>query len=132
MSEISPIFSDPVYKDLVLLGGDLNTSTAWPDHGHRVRDEGVLERIKAYGLIDCLKQTRKPGRLDNCTCIFGHDCQHTWTRLDPNQKGRKTPYQMDYVFASVALAKRLTNCEALSPLEWQEFSDHSPIIATFE
>ena len=37
LSEISPIFSDPKYKNLVLVGGDLNTSTAWSDHGHRVR-----------------------------------------------------------------------------------------------
>jgi endonuclease/exonuclease/phosphatase family metal-dependent hydrolase len=132
LSEISPIFSDPAYKDLVLLGGDFNTTTAWPDHPRRVRDEGVLQRIKAYGLIDCLKQTRKPGRLENCTCVFGQDCQHTWTRLDPKQKGRKTPYQMDYLFASVALARRLTSCDALSPLEWQKFSDHSPIIAMFD
>jgi endonuclease/exonuclease/phosphatase family metal-dependent hydrolase len=132
LSEISPIFSDPAYKDLVLVGGDLNTSTPWPDHARRLRDEGVLERIKAYGLIDSLKQARKPGRLENCTCVFGQDCQHTWTRVDPKQKGHKTPYQMDYMFASVALARRLTSCEALSPLEWEQFSDHSPIIATFD
>jgi exonuclease III len=121
-----------VYRDLVLVGGDLNTSTAWKDHGPRVRDEGVLERIKTYGLVDLLKQTRKPGRLRHCTCVFGQDCQHTWTRLDPKQKGPKTPYQMDYLFASVALARRLTSCEALSPVEWKDFSDHSPIIAAFE
>jgi hypothetical protein len=133
LSEISPIFSDDRYKQLVLLGGDLNTSTAWPDHDHRVRDEGVLQRIKAYGLVDCLKQTRKPGRLKNCKCVFGEDCQHTWTRLDPNQKRRpRTPYQMDYMFASLPLAKRLTSCEAIPPEEWQEYSDHSPIIATFD
>jgi exonuclease III len=39
---------------------------------------------------------------------------------------------MDYLFASVALARRLISCEALSPLEWQEFSDHAPIVATFD
>jgi exonuclease III len=39
---------------------------------------------------------------------------------------------MDYLFASPALAERLVHCEALSPTEWSRFSDHSPIVATFE
>lgn len=132
LSDISPIFSDPGYKELVLVGGDLNTTTAWRDYRSRSRDQSVLDRLEAHGLVDCLRLKRKPGRLRNCTCVFGQDCPHTWTRLDPSQKGRKTPYQMDYLFASVELAKRLTSCEALSPTRWREYSDHAPIIATFE
>ena len=132
LSEISPIFTDPDYNERVLVGGDLNSTTAWPEHHRRMRDAGVLERFEAYGLVDCLQLTRKPGRLPNCRCVFGQQCQHTWTRIDQNQKGRKTPHQMDYLFASVALAKRLTRCDALSPLEWREYSDHAPIIASFE
>jgi endonuclease/exonuclease/phosphatase family metal-dependent hydrolase len=133
LSDVSPIFSDPDYNEHVLLGGDLNTTTAWRDYGHRRRDRGILERIEAYGLVDCLKQMRKPGRLKNCACVFGHACQHTWTRLDLNEKkSRKTPHQMDYLFASLALARRLTSCEAASPLKWREYSDHSPVVATFE
>lgn len=131
LSEISPIFSDPLFSKHVLLGGDLNTTDAWPDYGRRVRDTTVLERTKAYGLVDCLQQVRRPGRLKNCICVFGQACRHTWTRVDPNQRGRKTPYQMDYLFASVPLARRLISCEALSALDWREFSDHAPIVATF-
>jgi hypothetical protein len=130
LSEISPLFSDPTHKTLLLLGGDFNTSTAWRNHESRVRDAGVLERVENYGLVDCLKLARKPGRLKNCTCVFGKKCQHTWTRRDPNNP--RIPYQMDYLFASIALAKRLTKCEALPPDDWKEYSDHSPIIASFE
>jgi exonuclease III len=39
---------------------------------------------------------------------------------------------MDYLFASVPLARRLISCEALTPAEWVEFSDHAPIVAVFE
>jgi len=41
---------------------------------------------------------------------------------------------VDYLFASPALAedKRMRSCEALPPPEWAEFSDHGPIIATFD
>jgi hypothetical protein len=129
LSEISPIFSDPDYKELALVGGDLNTSTAWKDPLHRARDQGVLDRFEAYGLVDCLRRVRGSKRLEGCTCVFGDECRHTWTRRDP--RSPEVPYQMDYLFASTVLAERLKSCEALSPLEWQEYSDHSPIIATF-
>jgi exonuclease III len=38
----------------------------------------------------------------------------------------------DYLFVSTALAERLRRCLALNPTEWYAFSDHSPIVATFE
>lgn len=138
LSKVSPIFSDPKYNELVLLGGDLNTSTA-TEAGHRERDRIVLDRIKAYGLIDCLAQERKKRNippLAGCRC-GDDDCTHTLTRLIPNKKGKaipwqkRVPYQMDYLFASSALAKRLDSCFALPPEEWEEYSDHSPIVARF-
>ena len=42
------------------------------------------------------------------------------------------PYQEDYLFASPALAERLRRCVAFNPTGWYAFSDHSPIVATFE
>jgi hypothetical protein len=66
LSDISPIFTDPDYKELVLVGGDLNTSAAWKKPVHRVRDQGVLERFEAYGLVDCLKRVRGSERLKKC------------------------------------------------------------------
>jgi hypothetical protein len=126
LSEISPLFSDPRYSGLLLLGGDLNTSTQWPKGRHLDGDKALLERVR---LIDCLEQKRAPGRLRDCPCVLD-ECAHTWTRLDPSRPA----LQVDYLFASSALAEpgRLRSCEALPPPEWQEFSDHAPIVATFE
>jgi hypothetical protein len=129
LSDISPIFTDPNYMDLVLVGGDLNTGTQWEDDRIRARDRNLLDRFEVFGLVDCLRKRRGPGRLSNCDCPDGDACQHTWTRLDPSDPGR--PLQVDYLFASASLADRLESCEALSPPDWQEFSDHAPIIATF-
>jgi endonuclease/exonuclease/phosphatase family metal-dependent hydrolase len=127
LSEISPLFSDPRYKEFLLLGGDLNTSTQWPKGVHLDGDRALLERIKAYGLVDCLQEKRKPGRRE-CRCTLDI-CTHTETRLDPTHPG----LQVDYLFASPALAERpLTSCKALPRSEWQEYSDHAPIIATSE
>lgn len=128
LSELSPLFSDPRYGERLLLGGDLNTSTQWPKGPHLDGDVALLERIEAYGLIDCLATRRPAGRLSDCRCTLD-ECTHTMTRHDPNHPG----LQVDYLFASAALVvdDRLTKCDALPNSEWLEFSDHAPIVATF-
>jgi hypothetical protein len=130
LSEVSPIFSDPDYCDLVLLGGDFNTFTGHALPGDAERDRVTLERIEAYGLVDCLAERAK-GPLKGCPCqkLSERPCRHTLTRLIT---GDDTPYQEDYLFASKALAESLDKCFALEPEEWQPYSDHAPIIATFD
>jgi hypothetical protein len=130
LSDISPIFTDPTYREHVLVGGDLNTGTQWLDDHLRARDQNLLDRFEAYGLVDCLRQMRSGGRLENCICSLGEECSHTWTRLD--SRTPTVPFQVDYLFASVALAEHLQGCGALPVVDWQEFSDHAPIIATFK
>lgn len=127
ISDISPIFTDPAYNKYVLVGGDLNTSTQWEREDLRRRDRNVLERFAAYGLVDCLAMTATEP-LEGCTCDLGKECRHSWTRLDP----KHPKLQVDYLFASDALSKSLRRCEALAPPEWGEYSDHSPIIASFD
>lgn len=132
LSEVSPVFDDERYRDQVLLGGDLNTSTGWDartDARHLARDRSVLKRISAFGLVDCLQQMRPAGRLEGCRCSFGDDCMHTRTRFDSRYPD--IPYQMDYLYASPALAERLQRCEVLAPPAWPSPSDHFPIVATF-
>lgn len=138
LSEISPIFSDPNYRNLVLLGGDFNISTGFADPTAREQSRIVLERIKAYGLVDCLSEWRKRKelpRMAGCRCD-DDDC-HTLTRLTPNKPGAELPWrkrtspQVDYLFASNALAHRLSEVVELPPEEWERYSDHSPIIAKF-
>jgi endonuclease/exonuclease/phosphatase family metal-dependent hydrolase len=130
LSELAPIFDDKRYNRFLLLGGDLNTWTGWKAGSwHLARDQVVFDRIRAYGLIDCLERTRKAGHLKNCPCSFGTLCTHTRTRLDPRKPD--VPYQMDYLFASRALAERLESCVALDSPEWRKRSDHFPIVAAF-
>ena len=127
ISDISPIFTDPDYKEYVLVGGDLNASTQWTREDLRCRDRNVLERFEAYGLVDCLAM-KKREPLVGCTCDLGDQCRHSWTRLDATHP----KLQVDYLFASRPLARKLDTCEALPPPEWADFSDHSPVIATFD
>jgi hypothetical protein len=131
LSELSPVFDDPTYNELVVLGGDLNTSAQWPkgDTFYK-RDRNVLDRIEALGLVDCLRAKRPPGRLTDCPCAEGDECGHVRTRRDPRYPS--VPYQTDYLFASPRLASRLVSCEALASDEWFAISDHAPIVALFE
>jgi endonuclease/exonuclease/phosphatase family metal-dependent hydrolase len=126
LSDISPVFTDPRYKRYVLVAGDLNSSTQWSRQDLRRRDENLLQRFEAYGLVDCLAKTRVEP-LEGCTCQLGNSCRHSWTRHDP----RHPKLQVDYLFASEDLVARLNTCEALSPADWLDYSDHAPILATF-
>jgi endonuclease/exonuclease/phosphatase family metal-dependent hydrolase len=138
LSEISPIFSDPAHKDLVLLGGDFNTSTAVEigQERHRL----VLDRIEAYGMHDCLKEWRsdkRMGPLPGCPCNEPATCAHTLTRLYPDESAKQVPWleriapQVDYLFASTGLANRVEEVVDISPEEWESSSDHRPIVVTF-
>lgn len=131
LSEISPVLDDRRYRRHVLIGGDFNTGTAWPAGDYfQPRDVNVLGRFEALGLVDCLVAMRPTGRLEGCTCVFGDECTHTRTRLDPRRP--HVPYQTDYLWASRQLAKRLRSCEALATDEWFANSDHAPILAEFD
>jgi exonuclease III len=131
LSELTPVFEDKRYNKHLVIGGDLNTWTGWKEGSkHLARDRTVLDRIRAFGFEDCLERgLDREGRLQGCPCSLGDDCRHSWTRRDPRKPD--TPYQMDYLFASRALAERLERCVALPPSEWFVHSDHSPIVATF-
>jgi hypothetical protein len=139
LSEISPIFSDPGFKELVLLGGDFNVSTGLADASASERSGIVLDRIRACGLDDCLANWREEKNLPpmpGCRCN-DEPCRHTLTRLTPN-KGesdvpwkQRDPIQVDYLFASKALADRLDEVVEIPPEEWEVYSDHSPIVAKF-
>lgn len=87
LSEVSPIFSDPTYCDKVLLGGDFNTFTGHGLTGHAERDRITLERIEAYGLVDCLA-ARAEGPLDGCPCrgLSDHSCRHTPHSAHPRRR----------------------------------------------
>lgn len=133
LSEVSPIFSDPRYKERVILGGDLNLTSQWSNEdGLLDRARGVLERIEAYGLDDCLRAKRGQDRLAGCLCTL-EPCTHTRTKWLPGSEDGGYPHQMDYLFASRSLIEgdRLVRCQALEPEMWNDHSDHAPIVAEF-
>lgn len=137
LSELSPVFDHEEYGKYLILGGDLNILAGKPSRSRPYRGHLALERIKAYGLIDCLEKNLSPDRyedsarradMNNCQCGLREACTHTRTYYD---KARPhIPYQDDYLFASPALADghRLVSC-TVSPVGPGSPSDHAPIVA---
>jgi hypothetical protein len=130
LSDLDPIFSDPRYKDRIVLGGDLNLTTQW-EGAPLARANSVFDRIRALGLEDCLVARRHNVRLEGCDCP--DPCTHTRTKWEPGSADGGYPHQMDYLFASRSLVQggMLERCEALPPAEWNDVSDHAPIVASF-
>lgn len=132
LSDLDPIFSDPRYANRVILGGDLNLTTQW--HGEpRARAMGVFDRIRSFGLEDCLLAKRDAGRIDGCTCS-PDPCTHTRTKWEPGSTDGGYPHQMDYLFATPNLIENggLVRCEVPPAEVWNSVSDHAPLEATFE
>jgi len=97
----------------VVLGGDLNVSPQirWPDtDAHRA----VIERIKAFGLRDCLGATHQ-------------GFVQTYRSRNPRARG---PWQGDWVFASERL--NLLSCDPVDADQAWALSDHCPVVAEFE
>ncbi len=133
LSDLEPIFEDPNYNHMLLLGGDLNIfAIPRPRDPARERHRLVLKRIEGYGLKDLFERDPVPRRdqIDpggRCPC-GSEDCTHVWTFRSPNKRYTHIRYQDDHVFASRPLADRLKSCRSAG---FNGASDHAPILATF-
>lgn len=129
LSDLTPLFDDKRYNERIILGGDLNISTQLPPP-HRTRHRIVLDRIKAFGLVDCLDLMLRDARpLANCPC---HEalCRHI--RTQRRAQNPEVPWQNDYIFASEPLANRLKACYAHDDEGAWQLSDHCPVCAEFD
>ena len=112
----------------IILLGDLNVARADMDvHpkerrpnivGQRPDERALIEQILDRGLVD-VQRRLEPDNAD----LF------TWWAPWRNMKQRNIGWRLDYVFASAALADRVTSC-----VVQREFgtSDHGPVIAVFD
>lgn len=134
LSELSPIFDRKPHAKNLVIGGDLNILPTPPRSDGLDRSQVVMERIRAYGLEDCLQKARPPGpgpEAEWCTCGMGEECTHTRTFFWPDRP--EVPYQDDYLFATKNLVKghHLVSCEVL-PVDANSPSDHAPVVAVFD
>ncbi|OLE76350.1 hypothetical protein AUG19_03135 [archaeon 13_1_20CM_2_54_9] len=130
LSDLNPLLDSPQGKRLIV-GGDLNCSTQL-DPPYRNIHRNLFERFEVHGLVNLTHATRdRRPQLEGCPCEEIQGCGHVQTHRH-SRSGK--PWQDDYIFASEELARRLNSCEVIdqgSPGPW-EFSDHCPIVATFD
>jgi endonuclease/exonuclease/phosphatase family metal-dependent hydrolase len=109
-SDLTPILA-PTRKR-VIVGGDSNASLQCDRPPKYQANRIFFERVKDFGLIDC----------------FGQFPVRTWR----NPKNTPTPWQLDYLFASANLARKLVSCEVPADDNLFKFSDHKPVVAVFD
>jgi exodeoxyribonuclease-3 len=85
--------------------------------GQLPEERAVIERILTHGLVD-VGRTVDP---DN-------EGLFTWWAPWRNMRERNIGWRLDYVFASEALAARVTSCPVQKDVGT---SDHAPVVATF-
>ncbi len=132
IADLEPLLDDPTLGDNVVLAGDWNIGTWWKgeeDAKYARRENAALRLLEAYGLEDCLDRhlPADRGRLANCPCEHGDDCRHIRTY---RRSASSSAFQDDYLFATTALADRISRAEVDPGWDWASpVSDHAPLIA---
>jgi endonuclease/exonuclease/phosphatase family metal-dependent hydrolase len=104
----------------LIIGGDFNLAIS---PGHRAdkplskREAAIHARLREeFGLMNCWQEAN-PGQPPAQTL--------RWTG------NRTIPYHCDGIFTPRRWRTRLQSCVVLSGAEWNQLSDHNPVIATF-
>ena len=129
LTDLVPLFDNPILGREVVLGGDLNITTQWVGSQVRYRhwERATFDRIAAFGLRDCLDAFRADGALDGCGCLDGDGCRHLQTQYHPRST---RPWQNDYVFASTELVAKgdVTSAYVVDDPAVRPLSDHLPLV----
>jgi len=104
----------------VLIAGDFNWNKIW-DASRNIAGNltTMIEFLKAKGISSLYHQFFRES--------FGQETQPTWYMYRHVEK----PYHIDYCFGSSDFADRLQMVEVGRHETWHQWSDHAPIICSF-
>ncbi|MCY2974662.1 MAG: hypothetical protein NTW52_08355 [Planctomycetota bacterium] len=104
----------------IIIGGDFNlTVSHWSgsDRKTKERDLAIQERLTSeFGLFNCWQEAN-PDKQPAQTLRWSGD--------------RTIPYHCDGLFVPKAWKERLESCVVLSGDDWNQLSDHNPVVAEF-
>lgn len=114
----------------VVLAGDLNLTTQVAFEGQKDVDtagaQAAFDRIRAWGMVDCIAESADAKSLQDCSCSDGDRCRHARTfRLQNKPDSR--PTQLDYAFVSRSLMPRVKGPRVVDEDAAWALSDHCPI-----
>jgi len=102
-----------------VLAGDFNSNTIW-DRKYRTGNHShVVDRLKKKGIVSSYHLYHNQ--------LQGSEAHPTYYLYRHKDK----PYHLDYCFVSNDLANRIQSVEVGDHEHWSAFSDHVPLIVTF-
>jgi exodeoxyribonuclease-3 len=103
-----------------LLMGDFNSNTIWDKQHRQGSHSSVVKKLSEKGIQSVYHSFYKQEQ--------GKEQHPTFFTYRHKDK----PYHIDYCFASDYFIKRLKNVEVGIYEQWTPYSDHKPLIVTFE
>ena len=103
-----------------ILIGDFNSNTIWDKPKRKGNHSTVVDRLAQKGIFSTYHKHYKQmqGKEEHSTLFM--------------YRHQNKPYHIDYCFASIDLINKLKNVEIGSYEEWTTYSDHKPVIVTFD
>lgn len=102
-----------------ILIGDFNSNTIWDRPKRAGNHSTVVKKLEENGIFSVYHKYFKQNQ--------GAE-QHATLYM---YRHKEKPYHIDYCFASVTMLERLISVEVGDFESWNKYSDHVPLIATF-
>lgn len=103
-----------------LLIGDFNSNTIWDRKYREGNHSNVVKRLADKGIHSCYHQ---------------HHHQEQGKEMHPTfylYRHQDKPYHLDYCFASAEMIARIISVEIGDYDSWKQYSDHVPVIVSFD
>lgn len=107
-------------KKKIILAGDFNSNTIWDNPKREGNHSAVVKKLASKNIFSTYHtfHQQTPGK-------EMHPTQFMYRHQDK-------PYHLDYCFASSFFIEKLTNVEIGQYKDWTQFSDHKPVLVTFD
>jgi exodeoxyribonuclease III len=112
-------YSKHIKKKNTILTGDFNSNTIWDRPWRQGNHSHVVEALAAKKIYSTYHR---------------HFTQEQGKEIDPTfylYKNKSKPYHLDYCFASSDFMEKLAKVEVGEFNAWRKYSDHVPVIVTF-
>ncbi len=106
-------------KKQTMLVGDFNSNTIWDRKYREGNHSNVVKRLEKKGIFSCyhLHHKQEQGKEQHPTFyLYRH---------------KDKPYHLDYCFASGDITEKMQDVEIGDYDFWKQYSDHVPVMVTF-
>ena len=124
---ITQVWKAIIHYDEMLRGkptmfiGDFNSNTIWDYKKHRLSDHSsVVKQLESKGIFSTYHLHHKQAQ--------GSEKHPTFYM----HRHKDKPYHIDYCFVSADMIEKLQSVEIGEYDSWAKYSDHVPLIVTFE